>query len=192
MPHRLPRALRRVPGFTLLELLVTLAVAGVLMALAAPALQSFVSSRAVAAQASEFVSSLRFARGEAMKRTNPVSVCRLETPDATSCASSEGIWKYWMIFAERGGHGVFDASSVKIRVENAGAHSVAYQALNGVTYVSFQPTGIVLSDGQMPLRWEFDPTIPHGAENFRRDMRYVCLNAQGRAAVVDGTSDCKL
>jgi Tfp pilus assembly protein FimT len=149
-----------------------------------------VSSRAVASQAADLVATLRYARGEAMKRTNAVSVCRMDTAASTMCSTQAGIWQYWMVFVERGNRGVYDASEVKLRVENAGSSAVAYQQLPGTTYVSFQATGIALSNGTLPLQWEFDPVISRASSSFARAVRYVCLNAQGRVGVVDGNAQC--
>lgn len=164
-----------------------------LLALAAPMLRDFVSSRAVASQAADLVATLRFARGEAMKRTHPVSVCRIDTPTAQACSRSTGVWQYWMVFVERANRGVFDPGDVMLRVENAGSATVAYTPLAETTYISFQATGIALWNAPAPLqtlRWEFDPTIPRASPAYLRAVRYVCLNGQGRVAVVDGNSQC--
>jgi len=184
---------QRPRGFTLIELLVTVAVAGVLLAVAAPLLRDFVSSRAVASQAADLVATLRYARGEAMKRTNPVSVCRIDSPAATTCSTSAGGWQYWMVFVEHGNRGIYDSGEVKLRVENTGSSAIVYKAVNGTTYISFQSTGIALWDpaaASSQLQWEFDPVISKTSSSYLRAVRFVCLNTQGRAAVVDGNSQC--
>lgn len=195
----MPEILRRRPtlpcrrGFTLVELLVTVAVAGVLLALAAPALRDFVTSRAVVSQASDLVATLRFARGEAMKRTNAVSVCRLDTANAQSCSVAAGPWQYWMVFVERGNRGVYVDGEVKLRVENAAPSAIRYRPLESTTYVSFQSTGIALWSNQVSmvgLQWEFDPLVPEQSTGYARAVRVVCLNAQGRVALVDGSATC--
>jgi type IV fimbrial biogenesis protein FimT len=58
----------KVEGFSLIELLVTLAIAGVLVVVAAPSLQSLIMKNRVQSTASEFQSALSMARGEAIKR----------------------------------------------------------------------------------------------------------------------------
>jgi prepilin-type N-terminal cleavage/methylation domain-containing protein len=194
-PFRCRQALTgRAPafGFTLVELMVTLAVAAMMLAIAVPALGVFATGRATAAQADELVSTLRFARGEAMKRSGPVTVCRLATPAAADCAGSGGAWQYWMVFAEHGNRGVFDPNELKLRVQNAGPANVHYVTQDTPAYVSFQSTGIVVSDdaAPLPLRWQFDPTFANLSSYFKRSQRFVCLNAQGRVSVVDGNSEC--
>jgi type IV fimbrial biogenesis protein FimT len=58
---------RRSRGFTLVELMVTLAVAAVLLLLAAPAFTSFLRSSELGAAANGLLAALNAARGEAMK-----------------------------------------------------------------------------------------------------------------------------
>jgi type IV fimbrial biogenesis protein FimT len=65
---------RRLRGFTLIELLVTLIVAAVLLAIAVPALSTFVDSSRLRASQSELVSALTLARSEATKRGSDVMV----------------------------------------------------------------------------------------------------------------------
>lgn len=61
-------------GFTLVEMLVTLAVAGILAGIAVPAFTSLVASQKVGTSASMLQSSLLTARSEAIKRNTKVTV----------------------------------------------------------------------------------------------------------------------
>jgi len=69
-------------GFTLIELMVTLTVAAILMAVAIPSLQTFVQNDRQWTQANSMVMSLNAARSEAIKQNVPGGV--------TVCASSDG------------------------------------------------------------------------------------------------------
>lgn len=64
--HRVTKAY--VKGFTLLEVLVTLAVASIAMAVAFPAMSNFVQDGRLTSQANDFVQAVRSARAEAIKR----------------------------------------------------------------------------------------------------------------------------
>lgn len=72
-------------GFTLIELMVVVALAAIMASLAAPSFKSFVSGQRVKTAASDFAMAAIFARSEAIKRNADVTV----TP-ATSGATG---WK---------------------------------------------------------------------------------------------------
>lgn len=79
-PSRRHRRIRK--GFTLVELMVVLAVMAILVTLTAPNLGSFMRSAELTTAASSFVSALNAARSEAMKRNLPAMVMPLDTAHA--------------------------------------------------------------------------------------------------------------
>jgi type IV fimbrial biogenesis protein FimT len=84
-------------GTTLMELLATVAIVAVLVALAAPSFRTIQldSRRTVAVNG--FLHSLFLARSEAIKRAQIVSVCR--SGDGQSCDPGNGDWSAgWIVF----------------------------------------------------------------------------------------------
>jgi len=92
MKHFKPFGMRRlrVSGFSLVELLVGLAILGVLLALAAPSLADFINRRRVEAVAAELATDLAYARTEAAVRSEQVYV-RFLSDDNLTCYSIS----YW-------------------------------------------------------------------------------------------------
>lgn len=72
-------------GFTLTELMITVAILGILTAMAAPSFSSALERRKIIAAAEAIQSDLRWARGEAIKRNTDVTVTF--TPGAASAWS---------------------------------------------------------------------------------------------------------
>ncbi|MCZ6888179.1 MAG: GspH/FimT family pseudopilin [Gammaproteobacteria bacterium] len=76
--------LRAGRGFTVIELMVTLAIAGVLIGLAVPAFSGFVSQRSFTTQVNDFVIAVTLARSEATLRRQVVSVQAIDVSDANN------------------------------------------------------------------------------------------------------------
>ena len=73
------RSNRHGAGFTLIELMVVLAVLAILLTLSAPSFTSFMRSAELSTAADSFIASLNAARSEAMKRNLPALVMPLES-----------------------------------------------------------------------------------------------------------------
>lgn len=87
----------RTAGFTLWELLSTLAVMGVVLGLAAPALETVLLDARRTADVNAFVLAVQVARNEAAKRGAPVVLCK--TADHARCGGSELDFDAgWMVF----------------------------------------------------------------------------------------------
>lgn len=117
---------RRAEGFSLVELMVTVAVVAILAAVATPSLVSVVNNNRLAAQSNEMVASLQIARSEAVRMNAQVSVCR--STDGASCAAA-GAWTRWIVIS---GAQVLRDSSVRAPV----------QITSGAATITFRPDGL--------------------------------------------------
>ncbi len=98
-------------GFTLLELMVTLAVAAVLCGTAAPALGTFFKNSGLKGAAYELIGALNVARSEAVKRGSRTILCHSTEPhNATpACGGSAKDWSTgWLVFIDEDGNSDFD------------------------------------------------------------------------------------
>jgi Tfp pilus assembly protein FimT len=181
----------------MIELVVTIAIAGILLAVAMPNLQNFIAGRAVAAQSEDLIGALRYARSEAIKRGGAVTICRTTAATPAVCATSpSGTWQYWMVFAEMQTTGdtlgKLDSDEIPLRVMQAPAGKVNYDTSTPV-YYSFQATGIVFTDSTAATTQPIvtmTPNISSTSSSYARYERQVCLNKVGRAQLVDGTGSC--
>lgn len=95
---RIPAA---VAGFTLIELMVTLAVAAILATLAAPSIRDFIVRSQMTNLGNEFTSTILKARNEAVNRNTCVTVCMSSSAANASpaCTTSGDDWQVgWIAF----------------------------------------------------------------------------------------------
>ncbi|MCG5496885.1 GspH/FimT family pseudopilin [Ectothiorhodospira variabilis] len=71
--------MRQTSGLTLVELMVTISVFAILLAIAVPGFQTLVQNTRATTAANELVTALHYARSEAVRRGGNVSVCPLDS-----------------------------------------------------------------------------------------------------------------
>ena len=71
-------------GITVVEIMVTLAIAAILIGLALPAFNAFVAQRTLTSQVNDFLVGVQYARSEAIRRSARVSLQSLDASDASN------------------------------------------------------------------------------------------------------------
>ena len=89
-------AMKRQNAFTLVELMVTLAVLGIGLMIAVPSFISITRSNRNATETNTLIGALNFARSEATKRGAVISVCT--SNDGQTCATGIGWTSGWIVF----------------------------------------------------------------------------------------------
>jgi type IV fimbrial biogenesis protein FimT len=127
-------------GYTLFELLVTLAVMSVLVAAAVQGMDAIGRSVKLSSFSNVFVSQLYLARSEAIKRNSRVVMCK--SAEGVACAANGGWEQGWLVFHDRNNNGLRDAGEAIIhRVEPLPAGYRFSGNMNVARYISFSPTG---------------------------------------------------
>src|SRR5512143_1298613 len=97
-------------GATLLELMVVLAIAGILLAIGVPALAALAQSSRLSSSTNELVASLHLARSEAIKRNTRAVMCPSQTGNA--CAENGAWHQGWVVFHDPNNNAALDAGEV--------------------------------------------------------------------------------
>jgi type IV fimbrial biogenesis protein FimT len=87
-----PPTRRRLEGITLIELLITVAIAVILLTLGIAGFTRLIAENRMAAAVNGFVTSLQTARSEAVKRGVDVTVCVSTDGDDSSCENAPDAW----------------------------------------------------------------------------------------------------
>ena len=85
-------------GFTLIELMFTVIVLAVLLGIGLPSFREFRQASQMAAATNNLIADLNFARTEAIKRRQPVTLCRSD--DGATCDTAAGEFRGWIVFLD--------------------------------------------------------------------------------------------
>ncbi|MBK8507287.1 MAG: GspH/FimT family pseudopilin [Candidatus Competibacteraceae bacterium] len=133
----------RIRGFTLVELLLTVALIVTLVTLGIPSLQSTSHNSRLITVVNDFIGALNLTRSEAIKRGVRVTLCK--SNNGMACANSGGYEQGWIVFIDLNNNAVVDANETIIRIFAAlpGRTSMTLTGNRPVSeYVSFIATGM--------------------------------------------------
>jgi prepilin-type N-terminal cleavage/methylation domain-containing protein len=163
-------------GFTLVELLVTMAIAAILLAIGVPSLQAFLADQAAAASADELAEGVRLARAEATKRGMIVKICASQnTSDASPTCSGKGD-DGWLT-----GWIILDNNGNLLRVQTP-MRSIQSVDSGGDSEIQFVANGL---SGTGETKFVLTPT---GDSDGAR-VRNVEVSQQGRVKVSKGKAN---
>ena len=108
------KAFNKYRGFTLIELMITLAIAVILLTVGIPSFSEIIKNNRLTTEINELVTSLNLGRTESIKRGIDVTICKSNT--GTSCA---GNWENgWIVFVDNDDDGSVDAGETILRVHD--------------------------------------------------------------------------
>ena len=106
--------MKKHPGFTLVELMVVVAIAGMAMAFAIPAMGTFIKNERLVTQINTLVGHLAYARSEAVTRRQQVILCA--SSNMTSCQGTN--WADgWILFIDADNGSDFDTGEQILRAK---------------------------------------------------------------------------
>ncbi|CAN5770123.1 type IVa pilus pseudopilin TppE [soil metagenome] len=171
----------------MIELMVVVALVALLATLGVGSFARMIASAAVSAHTNSFIADSRYARSEALKRGENVTMCRAAEPEAPTpvCAGSQagGGWESgWIVFVDLDGSNTRSADEPLLRVQQAMTDSGGIGRSGGVAFnqLRYRPTGWSIGS-TATLRFkpslaqdQFDPALG----------RTVCVSNLGRTRVL--------
>lgn len=158
----------RTSGFSLLELLVTVSIVGILMSIAIPSFEGFIKSERLTSVTNSLISDMMLARSKAVELNQIVTVCASD--NETGCNGndySDG----WVVMADSDGD---DAVDQLIRVQQPISGDVEFELSNAaLSSVTFDTRG-------------FTSDIPAGAtftimdDRGEDEAKYISITRTGR------------
>jgi type IV fimbrial biogenesis protein FimT len=183
-------------GFTLLELMIVVAIAAILMGIAIPSFMEAIRSNRLTTYANELVTALNLARSEAVKRGLTVAVRRVDNLSSTNLGAGANWEDGWDVFVDLNGNGSFnddgDGTLCELNIQNVLIEDCllkTYTALrasytlrgdaNFTASVTYMPSGRSNSNGIFALCDDSDGLATPSANT----SRLLIVNQVGRVSM---------
>jgi len=144
---------RRSSGFSIVELMIVVAIIGVISVISAPFLGDFISDMRISTKTNDFLSFLNVARSEAARRGTRVTVCI--SGDQATCSAGGTDWATGAVaFVDVNGNGQVDTGDTIVRVFDAMPNNFSVIATTPFAtnyYFYYRPSGAASSAGTLRL-----------------------------------------
>jgi len=186
-----PKAIKRSnAGFTVVELLIVVAIVAVLLAIAFPSYKSIMGSNNVIAEINGLLGDLQFARSEAIKRGQSVRVCAANTAGTacnatgSSCNSNIVDWSCgWIVFFCNGSDcsaGVTSTNKLRVQATPKSGDTIVSGSATAISMVTFNYFGFRNAQtASITAR-------PQGGATTYNRPKTLCLTSLGSLQVVTG------
>jgi type IV fimbrial biogenesis protein FimT len=173
-------------GFTLIELMITIAIAGILAAAAIPSFTSTITSNRLTAYANELVSALNLARNEAVKRGTSVTVRKVDDNSSTNKGAAANWEDGWDVFTDADSDGDFEAGDVLIKTFDSLKFSYTLRSNSFSNFIRFTSSGQSNTSGSFIICDNSDGNdIPEA-----NTSKLIIVNSVGRGRMgLDSNND---
>lgn len=134
--------MKRETGFTLLELMVSIGIVAILLAIGVPSFRYVTTANRVSAEVNGLLGDLQFARAEAIKEGQTVTVCA--STDGGSCAGGSSWTGGWIVFSDHSPLGSIEGDDTTLRIQKPLSSGDTFAADNGIGAVTFNREGFAM------------------------------------------------
>ena len=127
-------------GFTLYELMVTVAIVGVIMAFGVPNMRQFNQNAKMTSTANDLHAAFHLARSESSREKTNITVC--PSDDGATCGADVTWDQGYIVFVDLDGDIAVDGDDTILRAQPAIAAGITLKVANDAKYFSFAATGL--------------------------------------------------
>jgi type IV fimbrial biogenesis protein FimT len=152
-------------GFTLTEMMVVTAIVAILLGIAIPSYQYLTTSYRMSAELNNLSGDLQYARAEAVKEGNSVTMC--VSADGASCTGGTNWNAGWIVFSDPNANATVDPGERVMKVapafngttpdsansQNAATSSVTYNREGFASFAAFAGTQVDIKDPNNTLAY---------------------------------------
>lgn len=175
-------------GFTLLELMLVVTIAGLLLGFGVPAMGNFFRNARITGAANDVMGGLHFARSEAIKRRVPVTLCTSADPlNNNPVCDASPLLTGWVAFVDPNQNGQRDAAEVVLLQHEPMPDTITARSSANPFRVTYLLNGFALNPNaaQLVLCDERGNTPTGGELSSARGIRIAVTGRAGVTRALD-------
>jgi type IV fimbrial biogenesis protein FimT len=173
-------------GFTLIELMITLAIAAILLTVGVPSFNEVIKNSRMATSTNKFITAANLARSEAIKRSVRVTVCK--SNNGTACTNANNWDQGWIVFTDENNNAAYNsATETLLRVASGLGNNLTLTGnANVANYLSYTASGQSQLIGGAFQAGTF--SLCDGVAPADNDGRNMVLSRTGRLSLTTGVA----
>lgn len=169
-------------GFTLIEVIITIAVASILASIAVPSFATILKNNKMATSNNELLAALNFTRSSAITRGKSATICKSNAL-STDCDSNAEWGNGWIVFNDKNNNGNVDSGDGEIILS-------VYQGLDSNLHLTYQHNQLKYNNDGFATGYAGVFLLCDSRGNSARKGLIISANGRPRTGVTNELSNC--